>query len=119
MKIYAPRWPTPPSRRLRMRLTRSPSRRAAMILAAGGLIVGMQFVPALANAAPTSISSDSAATLAGQLGARSAGAYFDAASKQTVITVTDAAAASAVRAAGAVPRFVTHSSAQLAQVSSD
>jgi streptogrisin D len=56
--------------------------------------------------------------LADHLGARAAGTYLDASGKM-VIAVTDANAASAVRAAGAVPKMVAHSSAQLAQVSAE
>jgi streptogrisin D len=56
---------------------------------------------------------DAAAGLSAKLGDRSAGSYLDASGK-SVITVTDAAAADTVRAAGAVPKLVRHSAAQLA-----
>src|SRR2546421_252459 len=97
-----------------MRLTRSP----ALALAAAGVLVGALALPAVASAAPTPLSADSASTFADRLGARAAGTYLDASGKM-VIAVTDANAATAVRAAGAVPKLVTHSSAQLAQVSAD
>ena len=54
--------------------------------------------------------------LATTLGARSAGTYLDASGRMTV-TVTDAAAARAVTAAGGVPKLVTRSSAELATAS--
>src|SRR2546429_6232954 len=98
-----------------MRLTRSP----ALILAATGLLAGALALPAVANAAPTPMPADSASSLADRLGARAAGTYLDASSGKMVISVTDADAASAVRAAGAVPKMVTHSSTQLARLSAD
>jgi len=52
--------------------------------------------------------------LVAALGTRSAGSYLDGASGQMVVTVTDQAAADTVRAAGAVPRLVARSGAQLA-----
>src|SRR5256885_44485 len=97
-----------------MRLTRSP----ALALAAAGVLVGALALPAVASAAPAPMSADSASTFADRLGAHAAGTYLDASGKM-VIAVTDANAATAVRAAGAVPKLVTHSSAQLAQVSAD
>src|SRR6184192_2620422 len=97
-----------------MRLTRSP----ALALAATGVLVGALALPAMASAAPTPMSADSAGTLADRLGARAAGIYLDS-SGTVVIAVTDADAATAVRAAGAVPKLVRHSSTQLAQVSAD
>jgi streptogrisin D len=97
-----------------MRLTRSP----ALALAAAGVLVGALALPATASAAPTPMSADSASTFADRLGARAAGTYLDSGGKM-VIAVTDANTADAVRAAGAVPKLVKHSSTQLAQVSAD
>ncbi|WP_339154000.1 S1 family peptidase [Actinomadura luteofluorescens] len=57
-----------------------------------------------------------AAKLAQRLGDRSAGAYVDQATGNLVVTVTDAKAAQAVRAAGAVPKSVTRSGADLKKV---
>lgn len=54
-----------------------------------------------------------AATLESQLGARSAGAYLDKATGKLTITVTDSSAAQEVSSAGAIPRMVSHSAAQL------
>jgi streptogrisin D len=53
-----------------------------------------------------------------QLGARSAGSYVDSATGKLVVTVTDSAAADSVRSAGAVPRTVARSGAELAKVTS-
>ncbi len=71
-----------------------------------------------AQSASTSAGGDPAALskLATTLGARSAGTYLDASGRMTV-TVTDAAAAQAVTAAGGVAKLVTRSSAELASAS--
>jgi streptogrisin D len=68
-----------------------------------------------AQSASTSAGGDTAALLklSSSLGNRSAGAYVDA-SGRTTVTVTDAAAARTVTAAGGVAKLVTRSSAQLA-----
>jgi streptogrisin D len=54
-----------------------------------------------------------ASTLDQRLGARSAGSYLDRATGRLVVTVTDGSAAQSVRAAGATPRMVTRSRADL------
>jgi streptogrisin D len=96
-----------------VRLTRS-FRRAALTIAATGLVAGTLLAPSLAQAASASpMSADAAAGLSAKLGDRSAGSYLDASGK-SVITVTDAATADTVRAAGAVPKLVRYSAAQLA-----
>jgi streptogrisin D len=59
-----------------------------------------------------------ATKLAGQLGARSAGAYLDHATNKLVVTVTNTSDAKIVRAAGAVPRTVAYSGAQLSRATS-
>ncbi|MDT5038928.1 MAG: streptogrisin [Micromonosporaceae bacterium] len=104
-----------------VRTTKLSVRHVAMAVAAGGLAVGALFVPAFARAstvAPMTLAnSDAATSLSTKLGARSAGTYVDA-SGTMVVTVTDAAAADTVRASGAVPRMVKHSSTQLASVTS-
>jgi streptogrisin D len=83
---------------------------AIAALAAGTLLIApsTQAAPAAASAA----SPDGAVALAAQLGARSAGAYQNAAG-QMVVTVTDAAAAAQVRSAGATAQLVKHGSAAL------
>ena len=105
-----------------MRLTRSALGRMALIGVAAGLLVGSLLTPA---AAATAISSSElvgpdrlASSIAATLGDRSAGSYLDA-NGALVVTVTDSATAAQVRAAGAVPRLVARSAAQLAAVSAD
>jgi streptogrisin D len=75
-----------------------------------------------AQAAPppkpvTVASADQVSALAGglakRLGDRSPGSYFDKATGKFVVTVTDSATAELVRSAGAVPRRVSRSLAQL------
>jgi streptogrisin D len=61
----------------------------------------------------TAANADAAQGLADKLGDRSAGAYLDSTTGRMVVTVTDAAAAQTVSAAGATPRVVRHSAAQL------
>jgi streptogrisin D len=102
-----------------MRLTRSPYRRSFIGIVSTGALVGALLTASSANAAtdataittsantPASASAVSVATsLADTLADRSAGAYVDRTSGVAVVTVTDAAAADTVRAAGAVPRLV-------------
>jgi Alpha-lytic protease prodomain len=97
-----------------VRLTRSSFKRAALTAAATGLVAGTLLAPSLAQAASASpMSADAAAGLSARLGDRSAGSYLDT-NGTAVVTVTDAAAADTVRAAGAVPKLVRHSAAQLA-----
>jgi streptogrisin D len=54
-----------------------------------------------------------AATLEERLGDRSAGSYVDTATGKLAVTVTDGSAAQSVRAAGAIPRTVARSRADL------
>jgi streptogrisin B len=88
-----------------------------LLAISSGLLAATAFALPSASATPTTgASPDTAASVAAHLGAGStAGTYYDAASKTTVVNVTTQTAADAVRAAGATPRLVTHSSAQLAQ----
>ncbi len=109
-----------------MRNSGSKLRRSAAGLAAVGLLVGTAVVATPANAAPESAAavtqadaallrtSTLATTLGRTLGATSAGSYLDGAGR-LVVTVTDAAAADTVAAAGATPRLVTRSGATLAK----
>ncbi|MCW2903280.1 MAG: peptidase alpha-lytic pro domain protein, partial [Streptosporangiaceae bacterium] len=53
-----------------------------------------------------------------QLGSRSAGSYLDGRSGKLVVTVTDSAAAQTVAAAGAIPRTVARSGADLKKITS-
>ncbi|WP_205718411.1 S1 family peptidase [Actinomadura sp. WMMA1423] len=99
---------------------------AAVTVAASGLAATTLVAAPAANAsldassgrvaATRSDTGGAAAKLAKRLGDRSAGAYLDQASKKLVVTVTDAKAAQAVRAAGAVPKSVTRSGSDLKKV---
>jgi streptogrisin D len=88
-------------------------------VAAAGLLASLLVAPSPAHAAPASLDANGAMALSERLGARSAGAYLDRASGKTVITVTDAAAARTVSAAGAVPKLVTRGSAVLERITAD
>jgi streptogrisin D len=94
-----------------VRITRSFLRRPLVALAVGLLAAGTVATPG--EASPTTASVDVTA-LATSLGDRTAGTYLDASGK-LVVTVTDADAAQAVRAAGATPRQVARSGAVLAR----
>jgi streptogrisin D len=91
-----------------------------MTLAAGTLTAAALLAAHPAQAAPAATPAATpaaAGTLASQLGSRSAGSYLDA-SGASVVTVTDAAAADQVRAAGATPKLVRYGATQLAGVTS-
>ncbi|SCL30762.1 streptogrisin D [Micromonospora pallida] len=101
-----------------MRPTRSTLRRAAAVAFAGTMVAG-SLLGAPAQAAPVSPASpDAAASLAERLGDRSAGVYADATGKM-VVTVTDAAAARQVTAAGATPKIVKRGAAELARATAE
>jgi streptogrisin D len=94
-----------------VRLTRS----TALTVAATGLLVGALLFPTAAQAAAgPSAGPEEALSLAAALG--SPGAYVDQATGTMVVTLTDARAAQTVRAAGAVPKLVKYSAAQLDSV---
>jgi streptogrisin D len=100
-----------------VRLKRSTLNRSALVGATAALI-GALFNPVGAGAATDPAAAGEraagvATTLSTKLGARTAGSYLDP-SGALVVTVTDTAAAAEVRAAGATPRLVTRSAAQLA-----
>nr|WP_202446934.1 S1 family peptidase [Streptomyces sp. SID5468] len=86
-----------------------------MLAVACGLVAATAVSLPAADAAPAARATpDAAAGVARTLGAAAtAGTYYDAAAKATVVNVTSDAAARQVRAAGAVPRLVKYSSAQL------
>jgi streptogrisin D len=109
---------------VKIRPTRVRGAAAATVAASGLVATALVAVPA-ANAtldAPgggVTTRSDTggvAAKLAQRLGDRSAGAYVDQATRNLVVTVTDAKAAQAVRAAGAVPKSVARSGSDLKKV---
>jgi streptogrisin D len=60
-----------------------------------------------------------ATTLEERLGDRSAGSYLDKATGKLTVTVTDGSAAQSVRAAGAIPRTVARSRADLRRVTEE
>ncbi len=99
-----------------MRLTRTSVRTGAIGVAIAALAAGTLLAAPATQAAPApaaaAASPASATALATQLGARSAGAYKNAAG-QMVVTVTDSAAAAQVRNAGATPQLVKHGAAAL------
>ncbi|WP_433462455.1 S1 family peptidase [Spirillospora sp. CA-128828] len=111
---------------MKIRSTRIGGTAAATMAASGLLATALVAAPAAdasldAPGGAVTTTSDTggvAAKLAQRLGDRTAGAYVDQATKNLVVTVTDAKAAQAVRAAGAVPKSVTRSGSDLKQVMS-
>src|SRR5688572_33424546 len=93
------------------RSAKSSIRPVALIGLAVCFIAGMPLGAAPANAAE--LSPEAAQALVERLGARTAGSYLDAATGRMIVTVTDAATAREVEAAGGVARFDAHSGAQL------
>ncbi len=101
-----------------MRPTSTSLRTAVAAVAVTTVAAGALLSAPSSQAAPTPVATPAAASaLAGQLGARSAGAYADA-TGHTVVTVTDATAAGQVRAIGATPALVKYGAATLAAVTS-
>lgn len=120
-----------------MRIPGSTSRTIALLGAAAGVTLAVALAAPTAGAAPTSAAGASAqsgsmtlaavnavsdrqvaqgalaASVAQRFGARAAGSYLDA-NGAAMVNVLDAGTAAAVRAAGATPRLVTRSTAQLA-----
>jgi streptogrisin D len=83
------------------------------------VLVGSALVASPASAAPTAAGVDPsfapsalASKIDSQFGTRTAGSYVDDSGK-VVVNVTDAATAASVTAAGATPRYVKHSGAEL------
>lgn len=97
-----------------MPLTR-PSYRGAVAVAATGALAGAMLfaIPAHAKPAAPAATAPGAAAVADRLGDRAAGTYFDQKRGRMVVAVTDASAEAKVREAGAVPRRVKRSKAQL------
>jgi streptogrisin D len=87
-------------------------------LAATALLVpsAAQAAPAMDATASIQALANSTLALSAKLGDRTAGSYLDSSTGKMVVTVTDAAAADAVRATGAVAKLVANSSATLATV---
>jgi streptogrisin D len=92
------------------------------------LLVALALLPAPAQAAPGTpalgvdqqiAAAEQATALAGSLGSdQTAGTYLDQATGRMVVTVTDSAAAEAVRATGGVAKLVARSGADLERVTS-
>lgn len=106
-----------------MRLTRLSFRPAVATAAVLGLVASALLAPPHAQAAPSLApqgiaAAEQAATLADNLGDSAAGTYLDQATGQMVVTVTDAAAAESVEAAGLTARMVTYGADDLAEVTS-
>ncbi|MFB7312596.1 alpha-lytic protease prodomain-containing protein [Streptomyces sp. NPDC056192] len=92
------------------------ARRSGLIAVASGLLAVTLTMPTAQAAPSAKASPEAAAKLTKTLGTTStAGSYYDAEAKAAVVNVTTQKAAEAVREAGAVPKFVTYSSAQLAK----
>ncbi|HEX2315778.1 MAG TPA: S1 family peptidase [Thermomonospora sp.] len=90
---------------------------AAFLGAAGVVAATTLLAVPTANAAPARPDPGRlATTLAERLGSRTAGSYLDAATGRLVVTVADDIAAGTVRRAGAVPRKVARSGADLKRV---
>nr|WP_031521895.1 S1 family peptidase [Streptomyces sp. NRRL F-5123] len=97
------------------------TRRIQLLAVTSGMLAATAFaVPSAGALTPAAgaaeASPGAAASLAATLGAdRTAGSYYDSATGTSVVNVTSTSAADAVRSAGATPRLVAHSSAQLAK----
>ncbi|MFI1797966.1 S1 family peptidase [Streptomyces sp. NPDC020379] len=95
--------------------------RAALAASATAALAAVTLAPQSAGAqgaaAPRQLTAVSAGqlarTLLGRLKGQDAGAYYDEGSHRLVVDVVDRAAESVVRAAGAEPRLVTYSQAEL------
>jgi streptogrisin D len=120
-----------------VRIIGSTPRTIALLGAAAGLTLAAALVAPTAGAAPTGATGASAASgssvaaealsarqvaqgalatsLEQRLGTRAAGSYVDS-TGTAVVNVLDEASAATVRAAGATPRLVTRSAAQLAAI---
>ena len=109
---------------MKIRPTRKGGVAAAVTLAASGLVASALATAPAAGASPGAAAAPAAAAdqgavaakLADRLGSRTAGAYVDRTTRELVVTVTDAEAAQAVRAAGAVPRTVARGGDDLNRV---
>jgi len=97
-----------------------PVRLAALAAAAATATATTLLTAPAATAAPApSDPGRLAATLAERLGSRSAGSYYDNARGKLVVTVSDDAAAQTVARAGALPRRVARSGAELQRIMAD
>lgn len=107
--------------KIRRSLTPRPTPARVRFAAAvtGLLAVGAFAVPSADAAPAVRATPEAAAAAEARLGSGStAGSYLDGSTGRMVVNVTDRAAARTVRDAGAVPRVVEHSSADLARAAS-
>ena len=74
------------------------------------------FALATGSAHAADLPATEAEAVADELGSKAAGTYYDAASDEMVVNVTDQNAAKKVRAAGGIAKLVEHSGAELEQV---
>lgn len=88
---------------------------AAVTVAVAALAVAPG-TAAAGTALPARQATALSASLASSLGDRTAGSYYDRATSRLVVTVTDAAGADQVRAAGAIPKQVPYRASELAAV---
>ncbi|MGW3209354.1 S1 family peptidase [Streptomyces sp. NPDC001135] len=86
---------------------------ALVLPGAGAATAATPAAPSATPAAPSAARAEAAAALAARLGDRAAGSYYDTAAHRFVVNLTDPSAAARVRGAGAVPRTVRYSTAQL------
>ncbi|EWM10148.1 streptogrisin-D [Kutzneria sp. 744] len=111
-----------PERRWLMNPARHQQRARRLAATVAGVLVaalGWAVPTATAHAAPTIAARPAAhlgATAQSLLGDRTIGFYYDNASKQLIVTVTDDAAAAQVHALGAVPVKVPYHASELAAV---
>ncbi|AKJ08680.1 streptogrisin [Streptomyces incarnatus] len=98
--------------------TRALTGASAVVLTAGAALLPGSATAATPPSAvtPAAARAASAANLVARLGDRAAGSYYDAAAHRFVVDITDPAVAGQVRDAGAVPRTVRYSTAQLRDV---
>jgi hypothetical protein len=106
-----------------MRILGSTNGRKGLIVSSAGLAVAAFLVApsaqasTTAKASPHATAAKAASAVAKKLGdTATAGSYLDKATGKMVVTITRGADAQAVRAAGATPKVVTRSTAQLNKV---
>src|SRR4051794_8546681 len=103
-----------------MRISGSANRRRLIVSAAGLAVSAFLVAPAAqasAKPSPTANAAKAATAVAKKLGdSATAGTYLDRSTGRMVVAITRGADASVVRAAGATPRLVTRSGAQLKKV---
>ncbi|MFF3907612.1 S1 family peptidase [Streptomyces sp. NPDC001848] len=89
---------------------------SVLALTAGALLLPAAGAATADPAAPSAARAQATAALVARLGDRAAGSYYDTAAHHFVVNITDPSAAARVRATGAVPRTVRHSTAELRSV---